>query len=485
MIKFLLTITLVSFYFCQYGMATTFSYNSDKVMGCFISIEGEIKTGDADKLQVFLNEARQKFRETATSQWDTDEPIDGVFKRICLHSLGGSLEEAIKMAKIIYGEWGMAVGSGKTCESACAVLFMAGSFTPEDDRGILSSRFMHPLAKLGFHSPSLGIEIKDGSYPAQLVKQAYIIALFSIGQLNDIAGYINFPPSLIGQMIATPPDKMMYIDTVGQAARWQISIAPTVEPENFNPLAVINACHNQYLFMAEIITLNGFYTPNHRIRYDYEPTIVQTSDEVSAKLDGFGQEAATVCDVSLLLYDHPDYNLPTAPNSWIGFDNDTVGSEFHPSLFFGASTPIASLVRQNDQKAEFIDIHKRSKDIYTSVGRCLVFAEASVVDNDPCTQNAETQFVKSEYTLSTYIWPSGGKTIVEEFVESRDYKINGIKTDIDYVQSWDNESEFFGVMDQQAKSEAIPDWNAECWLNSKTNNTFCYQEYYQESYKFR
>ncbi len=463
------------------------SYQQDPIMGCFLTLKGEIKKGDASTIGLRLTQAQEVFSSSTPLTFSLGYNNDvRIKKRICLDSPGGSLSEAIKIAKLIYTNWGTAVGKGNICESACSVIFMAGSVSPEDDRGPIAQRILHPMGKLGFHAPSL--QISEGEYSAESVSNAYNIALKGIGQIYDIAGFIKFPSSLIGEMIATPPGNMMYIETVGQAARWNITIAPSVSINRIDQLAVINACNNHYLLVSEMISLNGMYTRSHKIYYDNAtPEIKQVNGEISAAMDGFGQEAASICRLSLPRFNIKGPPLPTNFLGWVSIGENSSGVELYPSLFFGPSTPIASLARRDDNQLEKIEITSLSKDVRTSQGRCYVFSGRDAIDNEPCNEITEYRYQNPIYILTSYIWPSGGKTVLE--VTGSEWengsKINGTKTKRQSVSKYEQNNKFYAVLRKQAEHDNIPDWSAGCWNNSTTGKTFCYQEYFQEFEKFR
>lgn len=463
------------------------SYQQDPIMGCFITLKGEIRKGDAEKFDIFQTKANEVFSSLTPEGFSVGHNNDiKIKKRLCLESPGGSLSEAVKIAKIIYGNWGTAVGKGKTCESACSVIFMAGSVSPEDDRGTIAQRILHPLGRLGFHAPSL--RIAEGEYSANTVSKAYDIALKGIGQIYAIAGYIKFPPSLIGEMIATPPNEMLYIETIGQAARWHITVAPSVDVLKVEDLAVINACNNHYLFKAEIIELNGLYTRNHKIYYDYaEPEIENNGEDIDATLDGFDQEAASICRLSIQSFELKEPPLPTNFLGWVGIGEDGGGVEIYPSLFFGPSTNIASLAKVNDSISEKIEVKSLSKDVRKSEGRCYVFSGRKLVDSEPCSEIKEFQFQRPVYVLTNFIWPSGGKTVLEASgSEGFDGNtINGVETEIQIIDKHEIKHKYFGTLNQQAALDKIVDWEANCWDNSATDKTFCFQQYFQESHKFR
>ena len=454
------------------------------IMGCHFRIEGEIKRGDGARIEAFVrNFDYSVFYTGEYSRFSTKSGVSH-FKRICLNSPGGPLSEAIVIAKAIFGKWGTAVSANTTCESACSLIFMAGSFLPEDDRGIIADRVLHPLGRLGFHAPKLTIE--EGNYSADTVSKAYNIALQGIWQIYDISGFIKFPPSLIGEMIATPPYDMLYVESVGQAARWQITIAPVVHARELTKLAVINACNNHYLYLSEIISLNGYYTRSHETRYDISEVNIKNSDYGKiAILGGFGQEAAGECKLNY--YDITDDNrqIPTMSVGWVSIDNG-IGIDINSGVLFGPSTKITSLARQNDLTLENIDVYERSKDIRISTGRCYVFSDRSIIDNDPCTEVKEIRYQKVGKVKSSFIWPSGAKTILEsKLPESYDYKINGIKTKSEFIGTYTRKHKFYGLFKKRAEQENIADWESNCWINPSTLNRFCFQKYFLQPSKFR
>jgi hypothetical protein len=454
------------------------------IMGCHFRIEGEINRGDGERIETFIQNFDNDVFYTGEGARLSNKYGSSHFKRICLNSPGGSLSEAIIIAKAIYGEWGTAVSANNTCESACSLIFMAGSFAPEDDRGIIANRILHPLGRLGFHAPKLTIE--EGNYSAGTVSKAYNIALQGIWQIYDISGFIKFPPSLIGEMIATPPDEMLYVETIGQTARWQIMIAPTIHPRKLTKLAVINACNNHYLYVSEIISLNGFYSRSHKTQYDTSELKIKKSDYGKvAFMGGFGQEAASECKLNF--YDTTDDHrqIPTKSIGWVSI-GENIGTEINSGHFFGPSTKITSLARQNDLTLENIDVYTRSEDIRISTGRCYVFSAGLIIDNDPCTQVKEIRYRKDAKALSSFVWPSGAKTILEsKLPESYDYKINGIKTETEIIQSWSRKHRYHPIFKKRAEQDKIADWETLCWLNPSTLNRFCFQKYFSQPRKFR
>ena len=154
---------------------------------------------------------------------------------LCLDSPGGSLVEALKVTAFMkQTPIATRLEANARCESACALVFMGGVFWAHESEGPAPWRVMHPTARLGFHAPSLSIP--SGRYDEANVKQAYGVALQSVAKIvfdlihrNPTAGSA-IPFSLLGEMLTTPPDQMLYVETVDQAGRWGIDVGPVAQP---------------------------------------------------------------------------------------------------------------------------------------------------------------------------------------------------------------------------------------------------------------
>lgn len=263
----------------------------DLLMGCEIILSGPIVEGDAERLQALIDEvlrttSPEKRKETAY--------------RLCLNSPGGSFVEAVQLVQLIQGEFdlGTAIAEGHSCESACAVVFMAG--------GVVSSMFMeiplefvrpvmHPRAKLGFHAPS--IEISEGQYSEAQVSQAWDIALFVVSQIIQMQkptpeGVVKFflNSELLIKMLSTPASSMFYIETVESAHEYDINIYP-VGVNSQSPFeAFWNGCNED------------FYVSGG----EQQPNILRwlSSTKIEAQyVRGFGIEAAGSCRITVDMRD--------------------------------------------------------------------------------------------------------------------------------------------------------------------------------------
>ncbi|MCC2113204.1 MAG: hypothetical protein KDJ16_14310 [Hyphomicrobiales bacterium] len=454
--------------------AAAISQIKDATYNCVLEVTGTIEKGDADTLlAAFANLP------------PTNPYGDFEARRICLNSPGGSFTEAIKIAGLVYGKFGTAVRKAERCESACSIVFLAGSQSPEDDRGVIADRIIHPLARLGFHAPSL--VVPEGQYDREAVNKAYAIAVGGVGALAGVSGYIKLPVTLIQAMLETPPDQMRYIETVGEASRWHIAVAPTVIPDRLNDLGVINACNNWYQFKTDTITPNGFFDPDKsRISAFERPKIKREEDRLHATLPGFEQEAASDCN----LYYEKQTNGFDGPNYEIGFVTigDEVGTELYPYMLFSRDTALAGLARSDDTVAEKVTFENYSGPWTAgSRGECFVFDGGTMIDHDPCvmvsskTVDAALRFKN----VKSYVWPSGGKTVlveegnfINEFPEKS--SINGVATDVEYGESTEKEGEIgaiAGPLCAAAKTRLGYRCDFWCWPNKDTGKRFCFLDY--------
>lgn len=447
--------------------AAEIGFAHDLVFDCGMQVRGVIEAGDAARIAEMVDSP--KMRE------GLNDPNHSITPRICLDSPGGSFAEAFRIARVIYSRFGTAVRKGERCESACAIVFMAGSISPEDDRGVVADRVLHPLARLGFHSPSL--VVPEGSYDEAVVNKAYNVAVAGIGELVGVSGYLKFPATLIEAMLQTPPDQMMHVETVGQSARWQIGVAPTVELDALTNLGVINACNNWYQFKTDIITVNGFFDADKsRILAMSKPVISRSGDTVTGKLEGFEQEAASACSVSMEQYS----KRPVATVGWVSI-GDEVGAQIYPSALFSRDTPIAALVRADDKVRQTVALSSLSAPWEEkSLGECFVFDGAQMIDHERCTR-VETRSADealSARTVTNFVWPSGGKTVLvtdgtidSEFGEEA---INGAATEMAVGEVEEGHGP---AICNAATYRSNYRCEFSCWPNSNTGKDFCFLDY--------
>ncbi|OWV63041.1 hypothetical protein [Mameliella alba] len=209
--------------------------------GCTHRFDGQVAKGDLDAFKAL----------------PTDPQVV-----VCLDSPGGSFLEGIAIGEYIRQVGiGTRLEAGTTCESACSIIFMSGTYiadevefgNPDDESWQLGHhpwRTMHPTARLGLHAPRL--EVTKGQYDEANVTRAYDVALqtlaeFSRRLMSSGPSYaVYFDPDLFSAMIATPHGSMFYIDTVKRAIRFKVEVGPVRSPVSPDEAALKYACANFY-----------------------------------------------------------------------------------------------------------------------------------------------------------------------------------------------------------------------------------------------
>lgn len=209
--------------------AATLSVVEDSAIGCTYKLQGRIAPGDAARVQAEIGAP-----ETG-AYWE--------FRgRVCFSSPGGSYLEAIEIARILRNI-PTGVDRGDRCESACFIAFMAGSFPRLEDRAPVPDRVMHPTAKVGFHAPSLSVP--SGRYDEAAIQRAYRVALLSIAELIKFREENNeyrFRDRLLDDMLRVDAADMKFVETVGDAALWDITVYPVVLPDRISLDSSAQAC---------------------------------------------------------------------------------------------------------------------------------------------------------------------------------------------------------------------------------------------------
>lgn len=437
---------------------------SNATMGCMFSFSGEIRTGDAAQFATAVSQQRADLDRLMA-------PIGDRQTRICLDSVGGNFGEAVQIARLIRGVFGTAVPSGATCESSCAVIFMAGSRNPEaDPRGIVTDRVLHPNGRLGFHR--LRLDVPDGVYTETIVRSAFETALNGLAGLVALSGEIDFPESLIAVMLGTPSDEMRYIETVGEAARWRIAVAPTPRPNRLAPLAVLQACHNHFDYLADMRG-TAIYSPylTWRTSLFFKP-VVQTQPRLQATLDGFGQEAASQCTI-----DEDRSEFPTGPWGWVSIGESlgaaTSSSELYAFQFYSRDTPLSALAGSNAARVEALSQRNKGWSVDHS-GRCYVFSNGRKLEDEPCTAQSTATIsddLDNAREVHRFTWPSGSATVVEMH-DARQWRLNGTDTDYRHISQLPDAvaRELRQTGDQMGGQGYL----VNCFPNPATGNEFCY-----------
>lgn len=297
------------------GAEITYDPEPPGPFDCDIHIIGQITEGDADRFKAALDQSRQ-----------SNDPQSGelyFWNRVCLNSNGGSFPEALEIAEMLHGEHGTAVPANASCLSACAIIFMAGA-DYEGEGGANTNRVLHPEGRLGFHAPSLVVD--RGLYDEATVSQSYSIALKTVGRILSVSEQLDFRNSLLERMIETPLEDMLYVDTVGKAFEWNITIDPVAPVDEISGQHVLNVCNN-----------TAFAIPNQSLMANVLIERSQNSVEAEALL----WEEMNLCRVHI---SNPSTS-PSAVNQTIGWVTGYAGNRtaIHPYALHAPGTSLRAL----------------------------------------------------------------------------------------------------------------------------------------------
>ena len=146
----------------------------NKEGGVIVSVVGEIAPGDANAFATTVKQANGEGKFVAS---------------IRLNSEGGNLLEAVKLADAVrFGKMATNVGRDATCASACFLVFAAGN-----------TKFANYDAKIGVHGAS-------DEYGKETVQ-----AEAATVSMARIAKELGVPSEIIGRMVVTPPDEMVWL----------------------------------------------------------------------------------------------------------------------------------------------------------------------------------------------------------------------------------------------------------------------------------
>lgn len=194
------------------SLAAAAEFSSVKPVGEIdeIRVSGLIERGDLERLRAALASRSEPSRRV----------------RLSLDSPGGHLREALELAAHVHGEnIATYVADAAVCESACSIVFMAGSAVGEQEK--YPDRMLHTGGRLGFHAPAFpkALFSEPGYVTAANVEQLERVMIQAAARFYDLTRTHQWQPSLVRAALSTTGrGAMTYVETVGQAGRWLIRL---------------------------------------------------------------------------------------------------------------------------------------------------------------------------------------------------------------------------------------------------------------------
>ncbi len=212
-------------------IGTGHNVRQDGPIECNLLLEGPIEPGDLDRLRQVVDARPGNVNDTM---------------RLCLHSPGGSYDEGLSIARyLMEHSIGTAVAAGAECYSACAIIFMGGTFPWKGEL----NRYLHTQAVLGFHAPYIPDRndknkmMVDESVVGRAFSEG-IKAMHSFMQLGVGNPVKRIVPELMQEMMAQGPSEFYFIDTVGKAIRLRIHLYGVDQLPSVTPPSICNSCVN-------------------------------------------------------------------------------------------------------------------------------------------------------------------------------------------------------------------------------------------------
>jgi hypothetical protein len=262
--------------------------------GCQLKLEGPIEAGDSEKLSV----AFDKFR--------TEESIFSSNVSLCLNSLGGNYDEALKLITIVLKRMNVTtvVDKGAECYSACAFLFLAGNAQRSEDGELAPDRTLDVRATLGFHAPYLESDTTEATM------LNFRRGVNAIAKLLEIDRRELFPRGLLAKALQVEPHSLLYVDTIEKAGVWSINLKGYKPPTALTARMLDQACRNKDMWTNFSHTVLGRPADDpetlHGLRQSDFPEIRGSDEPINLSqgryrqaLDMFGYEATKMCIVDV------------------------------------------------------------------------------------------------------------------------------------------------------------------------------------------
>jgi hypothetical protein len=209
----------------------------DGPIECNLRLDGPVEPGDLEKLVSLVGAQRAR-------------DLNNV-PRLCLSSPGGDYREGLRIAEYLMTEnIGTAVAGDAECYSACAIVFMGGTFPWKGE----INRYLHARGILGFHAPYIPDAEGKRLVDADQVRLAFAEGIKSMSEFMRL-GVGNrvkrIEPDLMAEMLAQGPNDFYLVDTIGKAIRFRIHLFGIDRPPAVDDSGMCNACVNMNYFALE------------------------------------------------------------------------------------------------------------------------------------------------------------------------------------------------------------------------------------------
>jgi hypothetical protein len=265
---------------------------------CELKLEGAIEAGDSEKLSAAL------------SALGAAGGFDSRNVSVCLNSLGGNYDEALKLMTTLLTFTNVAtvVDAGAECYSACAFLFLAGNAQRSEDGELAPNRTLDVRGTLGFHAPYL--QTGTGTDVTAATIENFRRGVSAIAKMLEIDRRELIPRGLLAKALQVRSNELLYVDTIEKVGVWSIKLKGYKPPASLTSRMLDQACRNKDMWTNFSHTVLGRPADDpeslHGLRQSDFPEIRGSEEPIKLAdgrfhetLDLFGHEATNVCIVDV------------------------------------------------------------------------------------------------------------------------------------------------------------------------------------------
>jgi hypothetical protein len=265
---------------------------------CELKLEGAIEAGDSEKLSAALSAL------CAAGGFDSRNVS------VCLNSLGGNYDEALKLMTTLLTFTNVAtvVDAGAECYSACAFLFLAGNAQRSEDGELAPNRTLDVRGTLGFHAPYL--QTGTGTDVTAATIENFRRGVSAIAKMLEIDRRELIPRGLLAKALQVRSNELLYVDTIEKVGVWSIKLKGYKPPASLTSRMLDQACRNKDMWTNFSHTVLGRPADDpeslHGLRQSDFPEIRGSEEPIKLAdgrfhetLDLFGHEATNVCIVDV------------------------------------------------------------------------------------------------------------------------------------------------------------------------------------------
>lgn len=277
-------------------------------------------------------------------------------------------------------------------------------------------------------------------------------------------------------MLSTPPNEMYYVETIGDAAHWNIQLAGLPKISDPTPSNIAAACDKLSFQMSPE---DGVAATNYALEKKQnsgggilEHKIWDISDRTADSFKSYKISSGPERQIQFATDDGTELG-DIGCKGYYEFDKGELAAEVTtsngwflsvPNFFIYPSGMSFKQIKASAQGLDDVGPNLRlaRKAETPKQTTCFVFRGNTKVDEEPCQKTSQStlNFGLETYTIDSYQWPSGGKTVLEK--QRGKTLINGSNTEL--------------LRGRKKPKPIAENWKISCLKNTKTGNAFCFKD---------